>query len=164
MFSFLSRLFSRKPRYCESLKRFPQQLVRDLPITPEIERALEVTRKARPNLGRRVMEEAEENYKIHYHYDGRWLAFTDTPEGISVLASSLDEASDFLLKLTDEERSYVCLMVAGEWDYELSPEPKPHETQDQAHPMEANGDRLSPTGIQNGSAHDAGLPTNEVRS
>ena len=164
MWSFLSRLFSRKPRYCESLKRFPQQLVRDLPITPEIQRALEGTRKARPHLGRRVMEQAAEDFKIQFHYTGRCLAITNTPDGISILADSMEEASDFLLKLTDEERSYVCLDFIDYWNGEPPSEPETNETQDPAHQSRTNGDRVSPPGIQNGSAHDARIPTNEVRS
>ena len=163
MFSFLSRLFSRKPQYCESLKRFPQQLVRDLPITPEIERALEIVGKSGPNRRRRAMEQTVETFKIHYHYDGHCIAVTDTPAGLSVLAGTLEDAGELVRNITDEERPYVVIMVAGEWDYEPSREHATDETQDSSQRLDTDGGQMPTPRIENGSPDEVGLPASDVR-
>jgi len=114
MFSLFS-MFSRQKQYCESLKQLPQQLVRDLPMTPEIERALEIVGKHDPRLPRRLMLRAEQDIKLQFYYGGHYIAVTRTPEGLSVLAESLEHASELLPTLTEAERRFVTVMRPAEW-------------------------------------------------
>ena len=65
--------FRRRRRECESLRRLPQQLVKDLPLTPEIEASLKRTLERDPRRGKRLLAfDEEERSCVTFMIPSEW--------------------------------------------------------------------------------------------
>jgi len=130
-------LFWRKPKV-DRLKSLPHQLVKDLPMMPEIEEMMQVVRSRKPKPNRRALARAEEDFKYQYYYGGQHTAVTRMPEGLAVLATgevAIWRLQDFL---TDEERRRVTLVTIEAWLHNDPAESEVHETENSPRPAESH--------------------------
>jgi len=111
----------------------PQQLVKDLPLTPEIEASLKRTLERDPRRGKRLLAFDEEELKLQFYFGAQLIAVTRVNGGYSVLIPEVPGGICQLTEsLTEEERSCVTFMIPGEWDDETVEEPESHEAKDTA--------------------------------